>query len=127
MLFVEGADLLQATINHLVTSGDPVPPLPIPNSDFPIVHYAYDTLLIVQACLTQLHALKSLVHTFTLSTGLSVNYSKSCMMPLNIDDQRLTDLANHFGCAVGSLPFPYHGLPLGTTRPTVHDRPCSTS
>jgi hypothetical protein len=42
-------------------------------------------------------------------------------MPINVSADRLASLANTFECAVGSLPFAYLGLPLGTTRPTVQD------
>jgi hypothetical protein len=121
ILFVEGADLLQTLVNQLAQLGVLVPPLPIPGTDFPIVQYADDTLLIMQACPTQLLALKDLLQTFASATGLRVNYSKSCLLPINIDDQRLLLLANTFGCAVGTLPFTYLGLPLGTTKPSVQD------
>jgi hypothetical protein len=30
-------------------------------------------------------------------------------------------LAQTFGCQLGTMPFTYLGLPLGTTKPTVHD------
>jgi hypothetical protein len=42
-------------------------------------------------------------------------------MPINIDDYHLQMLANTFGCSVGTLPFAYLGLPLGTTRPNIQD------
>ena len=115
ILFVEGADLLQSMINSMAAQGSFTSPLPIPGSDFPVVQYADDTPVIMQACPTQLINLKNLLHTFAVVTGLSVNYGKTCMMPLNIDDSRLSELASVFGCATGSLPFPYLGLPLRTT------------
>ena len=121
ILFVAGADLLQSMVNQLASSGTIHPPLPIPNTDFPIAQYADDTLLILQACPVQLLALKELLQVFSAATGLKVNYSKSCLMPVNIDAARLADLAATFGCAVGSLPFTYLGLPLGTSRPSVQD------
>jgi hypothetical protein len=121
ILFVEGADLLQSMVNYFVQEGLLIPPLPIPNTDFPIVQYADDTLLILQACPAQLIALKDLLQTFGTATGLKVNYSKSCLMPVNITDERLQFLAHTFGCAVGTLPFTYLGLPLGTSKPSVQD------
>jgi hypothetical protein len=75
----------------------------------------------MQACPTQLLALKDLLHTFASATGLQVNYSKSCLLLINIDEQRLAFLANTFGCAVGTLPFTYLGLPVGTTKPMIQD------
>ena len=121
ILFVDGADLLQSMVNNLASEGALTAPLPIPNSDYPIVQYADDTLIIVQACPQQLLSLKNLLLRFALVTGLQVNYSKTCMMPLNINTQRLDELAGFFGCATATLPFPYLGLPLGTTRPSVSD------
>ena len=48
ILFVDGADLLQSMVNNLASEGALTAPLPIPNSDYPIVQYADDTLIIVQ-------------------------------------------------------------------------------
>jgi hypothetical protein len=75
----------------------------------------------MQACPHQLLALKTLLQTFADATGLRVNYSKSCLLPINVDENQLQLLANTFGCAVGSLPFTYLGLFLGTSRPTIQD------
>ena len=108
-------------VNHFYREGSLIPPLPIPDMDFPIVQYADDTLLIMQASEAQLLLLKSLLADFGRATGLHVNYAKSCIMPINISADRLHALADTFGCSVGSLPFAYLGLPLGTTRPTMHD------
>jgi hypothetical protein len=55
------------------------------------------------------------------TTRIKVNYAKSCLMPVNVDDQTLLNLANTFGCVVDSLPFNFLGLPLGTIRPTIQD------
>ena len=72
-----------------------------------------------RACLRQLETLKHLLRIFAATTGLQVNYNKTCMMPINISESELQSLAAVFGCSIGSLPFPYLGLPLGTTRPTM--------
>jgi hypothetical protein len=119
VLFVAGADLLQSMVNRLMNLGIIFAPLPINGLDFPFVQYADDTLLIMQACPHQLLALKTLLQTFADATGLRVNYSKSCLLPINVDENQLQLLGNTFGCAVGSLPFTYLGLFLGTSRPTI--------
>jgi hypothetical protein len=36
-------------------------------------------------------------------------------------DARALHMANTFGCKVGSMPFTYLGLPLGTTKPTLQE------
>jgi hypothetical protein len=42
-------------------------------------------------------------------------------VPINIDNDRASQLAGEFGCLVGSFPFTYLGLPLGITKPQVRD------
>lgn len=55
----------------------------------------------------------------SVATGLHVNFSKSFLVPINMSDDRASHLANTFGCKVGSMPFSYLGLPLGTTKPSL--------
>jgi len=62
-----------------------------------------------------------LLETFSSSTGLKVNFNKSMLVPINLSDDRATLLAQSFGCVLGSLPFTYLGLPLGTTKPKLID------
>ena len=89
--------------------------------DYPIIQYADDTLLIMPACTEQLRRLKILLDKFSSSTGLKVNYCKSSLIPINLDHEKSSDLAQVIGCKVESLPFTYLGLPLGTTRPKMGD------
>jgi len=94
--------------------------LPIPTTstcDFPVVQYADDTLIILDGDARQLFFLKSLITSFYLITGLKVNYCKSMMVPINVSEGKLDNLAATFGCSKGTLPFTYLGLPLGTERP----------
>jgi hypothetical protein len=121
LLFVGVSDLLQGMVNQLFNSGVLHAPLNIPNNDFPIVQYADDTLLILQACPNQLAALKITLEDFATATGLRVNYAKSCLVSVNTPDATLQNLAQAFGCSMGSLPFTYLGLPLGITKPTVQN------
>jgi hypothetical protein len=69
----------------------------------------------------QVLALKDILHKFGLSTGLRVNFQKSQIIPLNVEATVTTHLDEALGCQVGSLPFPYLGLPMGTTKPSVQD------
>jgi len=60
--------------------------------------------------------LKTILQSFADSTGLCVNYAKSMMVPINVDDSKMSSLAQSLGCSIGSLPFTYLGLPLGLTK-----------
>ena len=94
-------------------------PLPIRcTNDFPIVQYADDTLIIMEACSRQLMTLKALLHSFSESTGLKVNYSKSIMVSNNLQEQRLEHLVTTFNFEKEVIPGPYKAksyglLPLG--------------
>jgi hypothetical protein len=90
-------------------------------SNFFIIQYADDTLLIMQACPQQPFALKGILNAFADSTGLKVNYSKSSMVLINISHDRLQHLASTFHYQTGSFPFTYLGLPLYSTKPTIQD------
>lgn len=122
LLFVLTADLLQTIINKAWQDGVLNHPLSNDFEDFfPIVQYADDTLLILPADARQLFILKGLLRSFSDSTGLNVNFQKSFLVPINVTAEKCLHLARTFGCEVGTMPFTYLGLPLGTTRPTVQE------
>lgn len=78
-----------------------------------------DTLLVMEVDPSQLLHLKHLLNQFANSTGLKINYNKTVMVPLNISEERSQELSLLFNCQVGSLPFTYLGLPLGTTKSNI--------
>jgi hypothetical protein len=41
------------------------------------------------------------------------------MVPMNVSEDLVKDLAAEFGCQISNISFTYLGLPLGTTRPTI--------
>lgn len=73
LLFVLAAELLQAIINKASSLGLLEKPIPTPDKDFPIVQYADDTLLTMEADASQLFFLKGVLQSFSTSTGLKVN------------------------------------------------------
>lgn len=88
--------------------------------DYLIVQYADDTLILMPADADQLAHLHNILHEFASSTGLKVNFSKSSLLPISINADQAKILADSVGCQVGSMPFTYLGLPVGTSRPSVH-------
>jgi hypothetical protein len=46
-----------------------------------------------------------------MDLGLGVNYTKSSIIPINVDEEKMKILAGTFNCKIGSLPFTYLGLP----------------
>jgi hypothetical protein len=90
-------------------------------TEFPIVQYADNTLLIMEACPLQLFALKAILNSFVSSTGLKINYVKSIMVPINVQPYRLQHLAETFNYQTTSLPFTYLCLPSGSSLPSSQD------
>jgi hypothetical protein len=75
----------------------------------------------MEASTTQLLFLKGILQSFSDSTGLKINFSKSMMVPINVSNEKLNHLTRTFGCATGSFPFTYIGLPMGMNKPKVDD------
>jgi hypothetical protein len=120
LLFVAGSNLLQSLINAACSEGLLSLPIEQPASeDFPVIQYADDTIVVLPADPSQLLYLKHILDAYAQATGLKINYHKSQLMPINIDMENAQALAQILGCQVGTMPFTYLGLPLGTTRPTV--------
>ena len=92
---------MQSVVNQMLQQGLVSLPIPSNDPDLPIVQYADDTLLIVQADETQLLALKNMLITFSKSIGLKVNFHKSCIFPINVAPDEAIRLAAVFGCQGG--------------------------
>ncbi|XP_073361131.1 uncharacterized protein [Aegilops tauschii subsp. strangulata] len=73
-------------------------PIPCHDQDYPIVQYADDTLSILPADRMQLLALKDMLQVLSRSIGLVVNFHKSSMIPINVDEDAIIELATAFGC-----------------------------
>jgi hypothetical protein len=121
LLFVIAVELLQILVNKAASQDLLKAPLPHEDDEFPIIKYADDTLLVLQADANQLFFLKALLQSYETASGLKVNYNKSQMIPINVTPERMQHLVNTFGCQIGSLPFTYLGLPMGTTKPRIDD------
>jgi hypothetical protein len=120
LLFVLIADVLQVVLNKSMSQGIINAPLNgMACPDFPVIQYADDTLVVLKANARELMFLKALLQTYASSTGLKVNYRKSCMMPINMDGVRKQHFASTINCKPGTLPFAYLGLTLGITKPSL--------
>ena len=85
------------------------------------MQYADDTLIVLPAVDDQIMAFKEMLEKFALSMGLKANFSKSSLIPMNMTDDEGLRVAGLLDCEVGSIPFTYLGLPMGTSRPTICD------
>ncbi|XP_020239906.1 uncharacterized protein LOC109818791, partial [Cajanus cajan] len=81
----------------------------------PVSHlqYADDTILVGDATMSNGWAIKAILQLFELIAGLKVNFFKSQLLGVNVDQVWLQSLAQFLNCKVGSFPCSYLGLPLG--------------
>ena len=86
-----------------------------------MIQYAVDTILVMPACLQQAATMKEMLTDYASSIGLRINFHKSTLIPINLSAEAATTFASLFGCSVGTMPFTYLGLPLGTFKPTILD------
>ena len=122
LIFVLAADLLQAAINDSYRRNDLKLPFNRPNqSDYPVIQYADDTIMLLPACADQATLVKQILTDYATSIGLKINFHKSTLVPLNCDASIAQHIAQIFGCVIGKLPFTYLGLTMGTSKPTVQD------
>lgn len=74
------------------------------------LQYADDTIFSVRENLENAKSVKYLLRLFEVISGLTVNYDKSCVYRVNLDDEELGEIADVMGCQVGTWPIPYLGL-----------------
>ena len=64
-----------------------------PSIACPVLQYADDTLIILQAEHDQLQTLKSILLKFSAATGLHINFHKSTFAPIHVDPELTSQLA----------------------------------
>jgi hypothetical protein len=90
-------------------------PFFINNSGVSVSHlqYADDTLFIGDACVENLWCVKAILRWFELMSGLKVNFAKSRLFGVELEESFLHGASNFLNCKIGKLPFIYLGLPVG--------------
>jgi len=58
-------------------------------------------------------AIKAILRTFELASGLKINFAKSSFGVFGMPEQWKTDAANYLNCSLMSFPFSYLGVPIG--------------
>lgn len=120
LLFVLAADFLQTILNDAMQKDIIKAPIMSTSCpDFPILQYADDTLIIMQACPAQLQHLKALLDLFSKAYGLKVNFQKSNLLPINIPEEEIKNLSRILQCQLGTFPFTYLGVPLSYNKPRM--------
>ncbi|WJX49459.1 hypothetical protein P8452_35893 [Trifolium repens] len=77
------------------------------------LQYADDTLCIGEASVENLWSLKAILRGFERASGLKVNFWKSSLMGIHVENNFMEMASTFLNCIRGSIPFKYLGLPVG--------------
>ena len=77
------------------------------------LQYADDTIIFCPPKVEFLCNIKKTLIAFHIASGLGVNFHKSALYGINVDELWLSHTADLLLCRTGSLPFTYLGLPIG--------------
>ena len=80
------------------------------------LQYLDDTLLFCDADEDQIKNLVAILRCFKAVSGLRINFSKSSILGVSIEDISLHHYATILGCRVDSFPSTYLGVPLCLDR-----------
>ncbi|GKV28721.1 hypothetical protein SLEP1_g37737 [Rubroshorea leprosula] len=77
------------------------------------LQFADDSIFFCEASAQNIKAIKGVLRTFELVSGLKVNFFKSALYGINVNPVDLCDWAETLNCVVGTIPFKYLGIPIG--------------
>ena len=80
------------------------------------LQYADDTLLFLEHNLDKARALKWMLTCFEQLSGLKINYDKSDLVTIGMEEEETRAWAQTLCCKIGSFPFKYLGVPLHHTK-----------
>ncbi|KAE8726444.1 hypothetical protein F3Y22_tig00006886pilonHSYRG00006 [Hibiscus syriacus] len=84
-----------------------------PNTIISHLQFADDTILFLWPDQDGLRNVKRILRCFELGSGLTINFTKSCLVGVGMEEDSVRQLAAVRGCTVSRLPFKYLGIPMG--------------
>ncbi|GJU88692.1 putative ribonuclease H protein [Tanacetum coccineum] len=77
------------------------------------IQYADDTIFFGEWNKENAKSLMCILKCFEEVFGLKVNYNKSKLYGIGVNEEEMMDMARWMGCGTGEFPFTYLGLPIG--------------
>ncbi|GKV35410.1 hypothetical protein SLEP1_g43679 [Rubroshorea leprosula] len=84
------------------------------------LQFADDTILFGSATKQNVWAMKGIMRSFELVSGLKVNFKKSQLMGIAVNEEWLDKMAWVLCCRKGNFPFKYLGVPIGGSHRKLH-------
>ena len=76
------------------------------------LQYADDTLLFLKDDLDMANNMKWILLCYEQMTGMRINFDKSDLLTIGLEDSRINEYAKIFCCKKGEFPIKYLGVPL---------------
>ena len=83
------------------------------NEEISILQYADDTIFFGEASMENVKAIKVILRTFELVSGLKINFAKNCFGAIGMQEQWKKDVAKYMNCSLLYIPFIYLGISIG--------------
>ncbi len=99
--------MLQLAVSHSL-----LPPVGVGDVIIHTLQFADDLLLFFDGNSRSAEVIKIVLDAFSAASGLKINFSKSRIIPINMESSQATRIARIFGCTTDGFPFTYLGLPL---------------
>ncbi|XP_071741224.1 uncharacterized mitochondrial protein AtMg01250-like [Rutidosis leptorrhynchoides] len=112
--------MVAEVLNHLTKSAvlhNRFSGIPIGRGDLHVTHLQYvdDTLFFGEWNRRNAQNLTKILKCFESTSGLKINFHKSCVYGLGVSKVETKNMAAWLGCVAGTLPITYLGLPLGSS------------
>src|ERR1044072_3656765 len=78
-----------------------------------LLQFAYDTMFLGEETNQNVLVIKSVLRHFERMSGLKVNFAKSKLARVSLEERRVHQFATMLNCKVMHIPFIYLGLPVG--------------
>ncbi|GAU35055.1 hypothetical protein TSUD_69780 [Trifolium subterraneum] len=83
------------------------------NIQFQILQFADDTVLVGEGSWENIWTIKTILRGFELVSGLKINFVKSKLYGINVNERFLEAASNFLLCRAEDIPFKFLGLPVG--------------
>ncbi|GAU46303.1 hypothetical protein TSUD_283280 [Trifolium subterraneum] len=83
------------------------------NIQFQILQFADDTILMGEGSWHNVQTIKTLLRSFELVSGLKINFVKSKLYGISVEDRILDAGAAFLSCRSDAIPFKFLGIPVG--------------
>ena len=85
------------------------------------LQYADDTVLFLELEEASIATIKFLLYCYEAMSGLKINYEKSEVLVLGVDQEEQERVAHLFNCQVGDFPMKYLGIPVSFKKLLMSD------